>query len=273
MQRSVCHGEERVQGKGQNPRRNGCGNDVIGGDRAKSPNARIRTSRQLETTESSSIEAAAPAEDLEDSDRASAFVAAEEIVVEAEEVQRVDGETPETGERRPKRRHSRRGKKKGARDEAKPAVAAKPAEEEVSPPSAESPDEDRRGRKDKRIAKAERVEDEDQLSDEGSESERLSPRQTRFSGIPTWDEAVGLIIAKNLEARSKRGSGGDSGGSGGSAKDAAAGAVTRKTRRARWTRRQTVTKQPSPSLELNDRVRNGSCRSQRESSAGGGVLA
>ena len=45
--------------------------------------------------------------------------------------------------------------------------------------------------------------------EEGEEGER-SPR-LGFRGIPTWEEAVGLIVNKNLENRAKRPNGGQHG--------------------------------------------------------------
>ena len=54
--------------------------------------------------------------------------------------------------------------------------------------------------------------------DEGDEDlgDRDRPARAGFRGIPTWEEAVGLVLAKNMEARSKRAASGSSGGSGGS---------------------------------------------------------
>ncbi len=49
------------------------------------------------------------------------------------------------------------------------------------------------------------------------EDERLGgdrPARVGFRGIPTWEEAVGLVITKNMEARSKRSGGGPSKGRG-----------------------------------------------------------
>ena len=40
------------------------------------------------------------------------------------------------------------------------------------------------------------------------------PARVGFRGIPTWEEAVGLVIAKNIEARSKRSGGGPAKGRG-----------------------------------------------------------
>ena len=39
-------------------------------------------------------------------------------------------------------------------------------------------------------------------------------RRVGFRGIPTWEEAVGLVITKNIEARSKRSGGGPAKGRG-----------------------------------------------------------
>ena len=43
---------------------------------------------------------------------------------------------------------------------------------------------------------------------EGDQSEADQPARLGFRGIPTWEEVLGMLIDKNLEARSKRPAGG-----------------------------------------------------------------
>jgi hypothetical protein len=43
---------------------------------------------------------------------------------------------------------------------------------------------------------------------EGEPSEGEQPARLGFRGIPTWEEVLGLLIDKNIEARSKRSAGG-----------------------------------------------------------------
>jgi ribonuclease E len=156
----------------------------------------------VEPVETVVVEAAPSVEDAADSNRTSAIVVTEEVVIEDD-----TSEPAEAEQRRPKRRRSRRGKKKEVRDETQPAAIAKPGPEETDLRSVESLDGGRRGR---RAAAAEDAKDMDDGSlDEDVSSEGDRPARQGFRGIPTWDEAVGLIIAKNLEARSKRGGGGD----------------------------------------------------------------
>jgi hypothetical protein len=45
-------------------------------------------------------------------------------------------------------------------------------------------------------------------SDEEDEADEGPSVRLGFRGIPTWDEAIGMIVDKNLEARAKRSSGG-----------------------------------------------------------------
>ena len=183
-------------------------------------------------------------EDVKDSDQASAVVAAEEVVVE--KVEKVDGETAETGERRPKRRHSRRGRKKEPRDETKPAVLDKAAPEEANLVLAGPPAEDNRSRAEDRRGKRKpaKAEDEevDDIMDEEGESEDDRPARQGFRGIPTWEEAVGLIITKTRNAiqawrrwrRRQRIT------PAARRRSRPARETRRSWRRPRWTRRQTV---------------------------------
>jgi hypothetical protein len=92
---------------------------------------------------------------------------------------------------RPKRRRSRRGKKR--RDtEAIPAAADEHSSSHAKTPPSKSHD-------------ADEFEEEMPFDDSiplGEGEER--PARLGFRGIPTWDEAVGMLIEKNLEARAKR---------------------------------------------------------------------
>ena len=49
---------------------------------------------------------------------------------------------------------------------------------------------------------------------EGDEDEGDRPARLGFRGIPTWQEAIGLIVDKNLELRAKRSAGGSHSGRG-----------------------------------------------------------
>jgi hypothetical protein len=152
-----------------------------------------------ETIEQTAVEATTAADGFDDLDQAEVDVAAEQVV---EKVAPLDGEPSETGPRPSKHRRSRRGRKKESREEPKPAAAVEPSRDEVQARPPKSPREDLHDRR--------RAKDDDSDMDEEVESETGSSARQGFRGIPTWDEAVGLVIAKNLEARSKRG-----GGSGG----------------------------------------------------------
>jgi hypothetical protein len=49
----------------------------------------------------------------------------------------------------------------------------------------------------------------EEIGDEAQPGAEQAERQ-RFRGIPTWEETVGMLITKNMEARSKRPDGGSS---------------------------------------------------------------
>jgi hypothetical protein len=51
------------------------------------------------------------------------------------------------------------------------------------------------------------------IEEDETDGDQRAPR-LGFRGIPTWEEAVGLIINKNIEARAKQPSGGSSHGRG-----------------------------------------------------------
>ncbi len=120
-----------------------------------------------------------------------------EAEAEAVDVERPSDETPaEAEERRSRRRRPRRGKKRprGAepsRDAADRSPVAEPAPESPEPYDMEEID---RGVH----------EDHEIESGEGDEVEGDHAARLGFRGIPTWDEVIGLIVDKNLEARTKR---------------------------------------------------------------------
>ena len=144
-----------------------------------------------EVAESPSPEAAPLADE---SAPVSTIVAAEGIGVEE-----VNTESDEAGERRPRRRRSGRGKKKRPSDGAKSAAgeethADEPAVEPVRSRPTTPRDDD--------SIRRDRAEPEEGI-DEGDEDlgDGDRPARAGFRGIPTWEEAVGLVIAKNMEAR------------------------------------------------------------------------
>jgi len=116
---------------------------------------------------------------------------------------RVDGsEADETGERRPKRRRGRRRKKRPGSEDAQHSTGVageSDADEDRGPRPAETLE---GGYLD--AVAAEGLEDEEEVDTDG--------RAVRvgFRGIPTWEEAVGMLVAKNLESRAKRPGGGGS---------------------------------------------------------------
>jgi hypothetical protein len=152
---------------------------------------------------------AAPSAD--ESATVSTIVAAEGIGVED-----IKTESTEAAERHSKHRRSRRGRKKRPGDESKPRAAANAAgddsdaeavaDEAVHARATTTRDED--------TFRRDRDEPEEGVADEVDEdlSDGDRPARAGFRGIPTWDEAVGLVIAKNMESRSKRPSGGSGGG-------------------------------------------------------------
>ncbi len=119
-------------------------------------------------------------------------VSAEEESADVDQRQPVgeESEREETGERRPRRRRSRRGRNRRETESAPRASGEKAGSDE-----------------DLDHAEPHDVGDEFDLGEEGS-AEGEQPARMGFRGIPTWDEAVGLLIDKNIEARSKRPAGG-----------------------------------------------------------------
>ena len=121
-----------------------------------------------------------------------------DVVAERPEPARSDrsGERAEedaSAEQRPKRRRPRRGKKRRAA-EAGGGVAERLPQAPNSTAHPTSQDED--------VIEAEVIEEEE--LDFGEEVEGEQPARGGFRGIPTWDEAVGLLIDKNIEAHARR---------------------------------------------------------------------
>jgi len=112
----------------------------------------------------------------------------------------------EEGERRSKRHRSRRKKRsrgdEGERTDAD--VGTKAAKEHARSTRAESSEDDHGDTPGDTPADSDQAEAFDEEGDEDGVSARVG-----FRGIPTWDEAVGMIVAKNLESRAKRPGGGN----------------------------------------------------------------
>jgi hypothetical protein len=138
-----------------------------------------------------------------ESDREPTVEAVEETAVEKVRVETAEGE-----ERRSRRHRSRRGKKRRPDDESAPALAGEPSKQETTAEHAPP--------RDKGAYEGEEGEEgiEDTSLDEDEQLDDDRPARVGFRGIPTWEEAVGLVITKNMEARSKRPNGGPSKGRG-----------------------------------------------------------
>ena len=120
---------------------------------------------------------------------------------EAVEIERPRGEaamTPE--ERRSKRRRPHRKKKKPRGDEPSRTVAGGTADTEAASEPAEPYELE--------TVEAYAPAEDGIEAGEGDEAEAERPGRLGFRGIPTWEEAIGLIVDKNLEARAKRSGGG-----------------------------------------------------------------
>jgi hypothetical protein len=98
-------------------------------------------------------------------------------------------------ESRPKRRRSRRGRGRRDRDSG-PKADSDENRRPAAPPSvsAESHDAD----------ETDAIHEDVFELDETELLEGDQPARLGFRGIPRWDEVVGMMIDKNLEARSKR---------------------------------------------------------------------
>ena len=139
-----------------------------------------------------------------------------------------EGEAGESGERRPRRRRSRRGRKRHT-GEASDA-ADKPAEAPTQSAADEDLDDlsdvraeafevdvsadEGLGLADEGLGLAEEELEEGLGLEEGEEGDDQQSPRLGFRGIPTWEEAVGLIVNKNIETRAKRPNGGGQHGRG-----------------------------------------------------------
>ncbi len=167
---------------------------------------RRRRSGRGDSERGEAAEGAAPPSD-DNADLVSAVTASEGGIVEEVTVEEVGGEKETEGEPRPKRRRSRRGRRRRPDDKSAPAVAGETRVDESGVRSADELDEDLL--EDHRAAvEGEEFDEDDQL--EGDQPARLG-----FRGIPTWEETVGMLVAKNLESRAKRPGGGPHHGRGG----------------------------------------------------------
>ena len=122
-----------------------------------------------------------------------------------------EGEAPEQAERRPRRRRSRRGRKRRDTEagvgetsvgEASAGAADEPADAPTGYASEELPEMQRE------MTEADELADDGIDLEEGEEGEGQQSPRIGFRGIPTWEEAVGLIVNKNIETRAKRPSSG-----------------------------------------------------------------
>ncbi len=108
-----------------------------------------------------------------------------------------EAETGESENHRSKRRRPRRGRNRRDTETGAAAAGELPdARTHSSPVKSHEVD----------AVEADVLADDDIDLGEGDDAER--PARLGFRGIPTWEEAVGLLIDKNLEARAKRPAGG-----------------------------------------------------------------
>ena len=107
--------------------------------------------------------------------------------------------TEQAESRRPRRRRGRRGKKR--RDTETAATPAGELADESSITQSTGPADAASDQSD------ELAEDVEELG-EGEEGDGERPARFGFRGIPTWEQAVGLLVERNLEARAKRPAGG-----------------------------------------------------------------
>jgi hypothetical protein len=112
---------------------------------------------------------------------------------------RDEGESDESGEQRSRRRRSRRGQgRRDSRDQQRPVGEVQEAPADSGP--AELYDEE--------MGDVDLLGDDDLEPGEGDQVDGDQPARLGFRGIPTWDEVVGMLIDKNLEARARRPAGG-----------------------------------------------------------------
>jgi len=120
-----------------------------------------------------------------------AVAAGEESLGEEEQPVGEESETGRTSDRRSRRRRPRRGRNRRDTESESPAGAEPVSSVEEEFEHTESFDD------------AETAEAGAEGDVEGEQPARMG-----FRGIPTWEDAVGLLIDKNIEARSKRPAGG-----------------------------------------------------------------
>jgi hypothetical protein len=197
---------------------------TAGEDEAESPRRRARRRtrswKRLHSTESAEegdlaetsgegeltpTEAGAATDDLETLDEL--FGDAEETAAEATET---SGEEEPRRRRRRRRRRSRRGERAEEGAAAGEAESGELEDEELEESAAlddEADEEEefmpRERPRRRAAATAEEPDDEGDELDDGEEGGRPAHRK-----IPTWDEAVGIVIANNMEARAKSPGGG-----------------------------------------------------------------
>jgi hypothetical protein len=162
---------------------------------------RRRRGRGAERRESPPAEAASgapstdlPSGSLADSDR-------ESDAEQQDTVGLAHGREPsEAGESREQR--SRRGRPRRGRHRRDTGAEAggQPSQDRADRPAVKSHDADE--------AEADVFDDVSLEPGEGDQSDGAQPARLGFRGIPTWQEVVGLLIDKNIEARSKRPAGG-----------------------------------------------------------------
>jgi hypothetical protein len=172
--------------------------------RSRRRRRRRRPGRQHESGRPDAREPPAP--DAQTTDRSTGLVVDAESDLAAAVADRggpgADGESPaktdeeEAGQPRSKRRRPRRGRKRPPGDESPPDVAGEPVAEGQEP-GPETLDHD---------------EDLSDLGEAGADEEAGPfgdrPARLGFRNIPTWEETVGMLVTKNLEARAKRPGGG-----------------------------------------------------------------
>jgi hypothetical protein len=160
-------------------------------------------SREQDLAEASAVpstDVAPPA--VADSDQFSAAAEAEAVDVEPPR----DEAAVAAEERRSKRRRPRRGKKKPHAAEPSRAAAGRMADSEALSEPAQA--------RDLETVEPRTLPQDGSEPGESDDSEAERPGRLGFRGIPTWEEAIGLIVDKNLEARTKRSGGGSHAGRG-----------------------------------------------------------
>ena len=141
-----------------------------------------------------------------------------------------DAEAPGDRKRpRSRRRRGGRGRKSGERQEAGSAEPRRPAARRHDPEMLETPgaddfddltdDEDEDASTDDDFDSDDSVDDELDENGDGETSDETRPTRSRTAGhrsIPSWDEAIGMIVANNMQGRTHRRPSTGPGGQGGS---------------------------------------------------------